>query len=74
MPRRSTEPCDIDTRQPHLRALLFDAGLEVGTTCYWTVHGKVAFVGKGGGMSKLVLADSPEEAITAAEAAIFGGL
>jgi len=74
MPKRSTEPCDIDTRQPRFRALLLDAGLEAGTTCYWTIHGKVAFVGKAGAISKLVLADSPEEAITAAEAAIFGGL
>lgn len=74
MPKRSTESCDIDTRQPHFRALLLDAGLEVGTTCYWTIHGKVAFVGKANGISVLALEDTPEQAIAAAEAAIFGGL
>lgn len=69
---RSTE-CDIKLT-PELRMLLLDEGIEVGGAFYWTIHGKVAFVGKAGPITKLVLADSPVEAIQQAARELTGGL
>lgn len=70
MPKRSTDPCDIQITSD-LKVLFFDAGLQ--PICfYWNIHGQVVLTVKGS--SKAFLAATPVKAITAAEAAMFGGL
>lgn len=69
MPTPSTS-CNIEITSA-LKVAFFDAGLQ--PICfYWNIHGKVVLTVKGS--SKAYLGSTPERAIEAAEAAMFGGL
>lgn len=69
--RLSTD-CDVKIT-PELRMLLLDAGLE-HEAFYLSAHGAYIMVGKSAGVRKLVIANTPEQAIEMAEKALYGGL
>lgn len=68
MPRRSTDPCDIEITLD-MKVMFFDYGI-TPRNFYWNIHGKVVLTIKG--RPDAVIAATPIEAIT--EAGENGGL